>query len=115
MDRLCELSFDAFTTPERLRALERLERVSRRLLTPQHAVINEVAAQASNEELGGTLSSAFRGELLSRRDLLLAEDALQRSRVAVCLYPDGLTVAHGEHGRSVRGFPGHGGLAEHDH
>ena len=26
LDRLCELSFDVFTTPERLRALERLER-----------------------------------------------------------------------------------------
>jgi hypothetical protein len=26
LDRLCELSFDVFTTPERLRALECLER-----------------------------------------------------------------------------------------
>ena len=34
LDRLCELSFDVFTTPERLRALERLERVARRLRTP---------------------------------------------------------------------------------
>jgi hypothetical protein len=34
VDRLCELSFDAFTTPERLRALERLERVTRRLRAP---------------------------------------------------------------------------------
>ena len=28
LDRLCELSFDVFTTPELLRALERLERVA---------------------------------------------------------------------------------------
>jgi hypothetical protein len=34
MDRLCELSYDVFTTPERLRALERLERVARRLRAP---------------------------------------------------------------------------------
>jgi hypothetical protein len=31
LDRLCELTFDVFTNPERLRALERLERVGRRL------------------------------------------------------------------------------------
>ena len=34
LDRLSELTFDVFTTPERLRALERLERVARRLRTP---------------------------------------------------------------------------------
>ncbi|MEE6177542.1 HNH endonuclease signature motif containing protein [Mycobacterium sp. 050134] len=54
-DRLCELSFDALTTPERLRALERVERVARRLRTPQHALINQLSAQASPEELGGSL------------------------------------------------------------
>jgi hypothetical protein len=37
LDRLCELSFEVFTTPERFRALERLERTARRLRTPQHA------------------------------------------------------------------------------
>ena len=46
MDRLCGLSFDVFTTPERLRALERLERVARRLRAPQHALINQLAALA---------------------------------------------------------------------
>ncbi|BBZ74325.1 HNH endonuclease signature motif containing protein [Mycobacterium paraseoulense] len=55
VDRLCALSFDAFTTPERLRALERLERAYRRLRTPQHALINQLGAQASPEELGGSL------------------------------------------------------------
>jgi hypothetical protein len=40
LDRLCELSFDVLTTPERLRALERLERGARRTRTPQHALIN---------------------------------------------------------------------------
>jgi hypothetical protein len=54
-ERLCELSFDALTTPERLRALERLERVTRRLRAPQHMLINQVGAQAGDEELGDTL------------------------------------------------------------
>jgi hypothetical protein len=63
VDRLCELSFDAFTTPERLRALERLERVARRLRPPQHALINQLGAQASAEELGGNLRSALADRL----------------------------------------------------
>ncbi|MGD1282376.1 HNH endonuclease signature motif containing protein [Mycobacterium seoulense] len=55
VDRLCGLSFDVLTTPERLRALERLECVARKLRTPQHALINQLSAQASPEELGGAL------------------------------------------------------------
>jgi hypothetical protein len=62
-DRLCELSFDALTTPERLRVLERLERVARRLRAPQHALINQLDAQASEEELGGKLRSALADRL----------------------------------------------------
>ena len=63
LDRLCELSFDAFTTPERLRALERLERATRRLRAPQHGLINQLGAQAGEEELGGTLRSALADRL----------------------------------------------------
>ena len=63
LDRLCELSFDTFTTPERLRALERLEWAARRLRTPQHALINQLDAQAGDEELGGTLRSALADRL----------------------------------------------------
>jgi hypothetical protein len=63
LDRLCELSFDVFTTPERLRALERLERVARRLRAPRHALINQLDAQASEEELGGTLRVALADRL----------------------------------------------------
>jgi Domain of unknown function (DUF222) len=63
LDRLCALSFDVFTTPERLRALERLERVVRRLRTPEHALINQLDAQASEEELGGNLRSALANRL----------------------------------------------------
>lgn len=63
VDRLCELTFDAFTTPERLRALERLEQVARRLPVAQHALINQLDAQASDEELGGKLRFALANRL----------------------------------------------------
>jgi hypothetical protein len=63
LDRLCELSFDVFATPERLRALERLERAARRLRAPQHALINQLRAQASPDELGGTVRSALADRL----------------------------------------------------
>jgi len=63
LDRLCDLSFDVFTTPERLRALQRLERVARRLRAPQHALINQLDAQACEEELGGTLRVALADRL----------------------------------------------------
>ncbi|WP_156738236.1 DUF222 domain-containing protein, partial [Mycobacterium sp. E2699] len=63
VDRLCELSFDVFTTPERLRALERLECVARRLRAPEHALINQLEAQAGKAELGGTLRSALADRL----------------------------------------------------
>ncbi|WP_155770108.1 DUF222 domain-containing protein, partial [Mycobacterium asiaticum] len=63
LDRLCALSFEVFTNPERLRALERLERVGRRLRVPQHVLINELGAQAGTEELGGTLSCALADRL----------------------------------------------------
>src|ERR1700751_3188030 len=63
LDRLCELSFDVFTTPERLRALERLERAARRLRAPQHTLINQLDAQAGKEELGATLCSALADRL----------------------------------------------------
>src|SRR6202008_332648 len=63
LDRLCELSFDVFTTPERMRALERLERIARRLRAPEHALINQLGAQAGDEELGGTLRSALADRL----------------------------------------------------
>jgi hypothetical protein len=63
LDRLCELSFDVFTTPERLRALERVERVARRLRAPQHTLINQLGAQAGEQELCGTLRSALADRL----------------------------------------------------
>ncbi|ARG58335.1 HNH endonuclease signature motif containing protein, partial [Mycobacterium kansasii] len=63
LDRLCELSFDVLTTPERMRALERLESLARRLRTPQHTLINQLGAQAGEEELGAKLRSALADRL----------------------------------------------------
>ena len=63
LDRLCELSFDVLTTPERLWALECLERASRRPRAPQHTIINQLDAQAGEQELGGTLRSALADRL----------------------------------------------------
>ncbi|OBF07597.1 hypothetical protein A5730_12235 [Mycobacterium sp. ACS4054] len=62
-DRLCELSFDVLTTPERLRVLERVESVARQLRTPQHALINQLDAQGSAEELGGSLPTGLADRL----------------------------------------------------
>jgi hypothetical protein len=63
VDRLLELSFDVFTTPEWMRAMERLESVTRRLRAPQHALLNQLGAHASKEELGGTLATALADRL----------------------------------------------------
>ena len=69
LDRLCGLSFDVLTTPERLRVLERLEATARRLRVPPHALINQLAEQAGDEELGGRLADALANQLrISRAD-----------------------------------------------
>ncbi len=66
-ERLDQLTFDVLTTPERLRALERLERMARQLRAPQHPLINQLDAQASPEELGGTLRCALADRLRSTK------------------------------------------------
>ena len=83
VDRLCDLSFDVFTTPEYLRGMERLETVTRRLRTPQHALINQLKAQASDEELGGKLPAALAERLRitkaeAHRRIAEAQDLGQR-------------------------------------
>ncbi len=62
-DRLDQLTFDALTTPERMRVLARVERMTCRLRTPQHRLINQLDAQAGKEELGGTLRCALADRL----------------------------------------------------
>ncbi len=83
LDRLGELSFAVFTTPERLRALERLEQAARRLRAPQHTLINQLDAQAGDDELGGTLRAALADRLRitkpeAARRIAEAEDLGQR-------------------------------------
>ncbi len=63
LDRVCELSFDALTTPERLRLLEHLEKVARRLPVPGHVLINQLARQATPAEIGGKLSHVLADRL----------------------------------------------------
>jgi hypothetical protein len=60
---LLELSFDVLTTPERLGLLEHLEQQTRRLPVAGHTLINQVAHQASETELGGTLCQALANRL----------------------------------------------------
>lgn len=62
-DQLCALSFDALTTPELLRALEREERRERRSRSVRHALINQLKTQATEEELGGKLPAALADRL----------------------------------------------------
>ncbi|AHM09250.1 hypothetical protein BCGT_3331 [Mycobacterium tuberculosis variant bovis BCG str. ATCC 35743] len=58
-----EVSFEVLTTPERLRSLERLECLVRRLPAVGHTLINQLDTQASEEELGGTLCCALANRL----------------------------------------------------
>jgi Domain of unknown function (DUF222) len=62
-DRLRTLTFDTLTTPERLNTLEHLERITRQLRAPQHELINQLDAQAGEQELGGTLRTAVANRL----------------------------------------------------
>jgi hypothetical protein len=63
LKRLRELSFEVLTTPERLWALEHLECMTRQLRAPQHELINQLDAQAGEEELGGKLRTALADRL----------------------------------------------------
>src|ERR1700736_3674937 len=58
-----EVSSDVLTTPECLALLERLETETRRLPAAGHPLINQLARQASNDELGGKLSQALASRL----------------------------------------------------
>src|SRR3984957_15610812 len=56
-------TFDALTTPERLRVLERWERMRRWQPAVEHALINQLAEQADATELGGKLAPALANRL----------------------------------------------------
>ena len=57
--RALDLTFDALTTPEHLAVLERFEGFRRQQPAIEHALINQLAAQASPCELGGRLAPAL--------------------------------------------------------
>src|ERR1700732_5647382 len=61
--RALDLTFDVLTTPERLRVLERWEQLRRWQPAVEHALINQLAAQADPAELGGTLAPALADRL----------------------------------------------------
>ncbi len=63
VDALVEVSFEALTTPERLRVLERLEVVARRLPAAQYALLNQLDEQAGEAELGGRLAAVVASRL----------------------------------------------------
>src|ERR1700722_1691607 len=63
VSRVVGHSYDALTTPERLVLLEKLEYEARRLVHPRHELINQIAEQATPEELGGRLPPALAARL----------------------------------------------------
>src|ERR1700712_5348494 len=81
--RALDLTFDVLTTHERLAVLERCERMRRCLPAIEHALINQLNAQADAAELGGKLPAALADRLrISRaeaaRRVHEAEDLGQR-------------------------------------
>ncbi|EPZ66613.1 hypothetical protein TBKG_03429, partial [Mycobacterium tuberculosis '98-R604 INH-RIF-EM'] len=52
LDRLDEVSFEVLTTPERLRSLERLECLVRRLPAVGHALINQLGRPSQRRKTG---------------------------------------------------------------
>ncbi|BBX64648.1 hypothetical protein MSAS_38220 [Mycobacterium saskatchewanense] len=67
LDRALGLSFDVLDTGARLRVLRRCERVRRRIPAIEHPLINDLARQATAEELGGKLSHAIAETVLISR------------------------------------------------
>jgi uncharacterized protein DUF222/HNH endonuclease len=61
--RALDLTFGVLTTPERLRVLERCEQLRRWHPAVEHALINQLAEQASATELGGKLAAALANRL----------------------------------------------------
>jgi len=61
--RALDLTFDALTTPERLRVLERWEQLRRWHPAVEHPLINQLAEQADPTELGGKLAPVLADRL----------------------------------------------------
>src|ERR1700722_10388154 len=63
MKRAVDLRCDALTTPERLALLESCEVFRRQLSAVEYPLINQIAAQADETELGGKLPAALANRL----------------------------------------------------
>ena len=61
--RALDLTFDVLTTPERLRILERCERMRRWQPAIEYPLINQLAREADQAELGGKLAPALANRL----------------------------------------------------
>ena len=97
VSRVCQLTFDALTTPERLGYLEKLEQEARRLPVPGHALINQIAEQADEETLGGRLPAVLATRLRitraeARRPVADAADLGPRHELTGELLPPLLTA-----------------------
>jgi hypothetical protein len=68
LSRLLDLECDVLTTPELLACLEKFEVERRRQCAAEHALINQLRAQAAQEELGGSLRMALADRLLVTPD-----------------------------------------------
>jgi hypothetical protein len=112
------LSFDVLTTPERLNLLERLEGEARRLPVSGYALINQIAEQSDETELGARLPAALaerlritRGEA-TRRVAEAAELGPRRALTGQPLAPLLTATAQavrnggigGAHVQVIRGF-----------
>ena len=87
LDNLVGYDCDAFSTDKQLALLQRSERVRRRLPAIEHPLINNLARQATPEELGGTLAHA-----IAEATLISRAEASRRVREATDLGPrHGLT------------------------
>src|SRR5271166_4795025 len=82
VDGVGGLNFDALGTREWLALLERCESVRRRLPVPEHQLINNLAHQATAEELGAKLPEA-----IAERILISRAEASRRVEEAADLGP----------------------------
>ncbi len=82
LDKVAGYDVDALATNDQLAALERYERLRRRIPAAEHPLINSLARQATPEELGGKLSHA-----IAEWTLISRAEASRRIREAADLGP----------------------------
>lgn len=63
VSRIQQHSYESMTNPELLGLLEAIERETRKLHVPGHQMINQLARQATADELGGKLTHALSDRL----------------------------------------------------